>query len=57
MLEQVVESEVIQTIGKLQVRRFGVPNRFHRPMQASLLVPDLHGPWHPLLMVCTKMLS
>ena len=33
-----------------QVRRFGVPNRFHRPMQMSLLVPDLHGPWHPLLL-------
>ena len=33
-----------------QVRRFGVPNRFHRPMQMSLLVPDLHGPWHHLLL-------
>ena len=37
-------------LNNLQVRRFGVPNRFHRPMQASLLVPDLHGPWHPLLL-------
>ena len=37
-----------------QVRSSSVPKLYHRPVQVSLLVPDLHGPWHALLIASTK---
>ena len=43
MLEQVVESEVIQTIGELQVRRFGVPNRYHQHTSSVFVGARLDG--------------